>query len=592
MAEISRDVKKCPNCDYHLLYEFRDDRISLVIPGNDLHDGLMRWINQVYSVYEGLRQDLNSFLKSFESSRKSAVDVEVYPFFRLNRMVKVLNIETTFPDRQMRKIFVFLMVLDEINVNIKHQFGSKSEMNGVKTDYGALEAITNTANKKNRDGTAVLEVFQPGEFNGAYNKQYGIQAVEIGESFVEDVFSKADEVPSICLPLFVSNKIQDDKFKAHLAHELTHAYIDRNTNYDRHDHPVLYALDEACCNVVTEFYYPGFFSVDKDGVFRSLSVSSYRGERNMPKSQLITGIKAFQEIVDESNSSEDEIIDTIRMRGVAAIKRMQNKQMPIHEAITGDRSLESEFESIKSLEMAEYKMFHAFLLLDIIEESTFNDYKDWTEDISAGEDPQRESEMIVEEDLKSIQKALPEIERLAREENGELAQELKQLHTKLRDLLEKEQEEQVYLRHPFCPSCGHVVKPGNYCPKCGQEISPDERKSLEDAINYVLKKTTKGAGFLIKRNRIQHNNRREIIENYGLMVEYAERENRVIMKSIEDIHDEEGKLAEYFQKNDFEKQYSNIEKLIDRTEEIYEVSKKAEKNLQRAEELLKKAYRK
>lgn len=159
-------------------------------------------------------------------------------------------------------------------------------------------------------------------------------------------------------------------------------------------------------------------------------------------------------------------------------------------------------------------------------------------------------------------------------------------------MLEKEKNERVYLKNPFCPNCGHVVKPNNYCTKCGQEISPGEHKNLDEAIKWVVRKTKRGAGFLIKRNRIQHNHRKEIIDNYSIMLEYAEKENRVILKSVEDIHDEEGKLAEYFQKNNFEKEYRNIEKLIDRTEEIYKVSKQAEKNLQRAEELLKKAYRK
>lgn len=379
--------------------------MSLVIPGDDLQRGLEEWINQVYQVYEVLRRDLNSFRSNFESGRQTAVNIEVYPFFRLNHMEDVLNIRTTLTEDRLKKVFVFLMVLEWIDNGVTQYFGSRSDLTGTNTNYGVMEAVEKTANLKNSNGKPVLEVFMPGDFNAAYNAKYGVQAVEIDSSFVDDAFSIVDKVPDICLPIFESNRIKDEEFEAHLAHELTHAYIDMNTDYDRDKQPGLYALDEACCNVVTEFYYPGLFSIDKEDNFKSLAVSSYRDDDNMPKSQLITGIKAFQEIIKNSDSSENEIIDKLRVRGVAAIKRMQNKQMPIHEAITGDKSLESEFESIKSLEMAEYKMFHAFLLLDIIEESTFNEYKDWTEDISASGESERESEMIVEKDLEIIQKA-------------------------------------------------------------------------------------------------------------------------------------------------------------------------------------------
>lgn len=590
MTEVSRGTKKCPNpdCEFYLLYEFKGTRISVVIPGDDLNKGLNRWVEQVAVPYEELRNELNSFRKSFESGRRSSVDIPVSPFFRLNQIVDTLNVRTSLPKDRLKKVFIFLMTLEYLDSNLKQEFGAKAHSTNTKLNYDILEAVKKVASLKNTDGTPVLDIFHAADFNASYNENYGVRAVEVGASLVDNVISNSESVPDVCLPMFKKSEIEDDKFKAHLAHELTHAYIDMNTNYDRENQPVLYALDEACCNVVTEFYFPGFFSVDKNGHFTTLSVSSYRDGKNMPKSVLITGIKAFQELAKNSDS-EDEVIDEIRISGVNAIQKMKKGNITPHEAILGDRRLESDFESIRSLEIAEYKMFHAFLLLDIIDSKTFNDYKKWSKDISGTTESERESKMIVDRDLKIIQKALPELEKMAEESSGELSEELERLHAKLEDLLEKEKGEKVFLKNPFCPSCGHVVKPGNYCGRCGKEVSPRSRKSLDDAIEFIVQKTSGGASFLIKRNRVRENHRKEIIDNFKLLLEYAKKENRIVMRSVEDIHREEGKISQYFQKKDFSRQYKNIEKLIEATEQIYNLSKEADKNLGEAEEQLQKA---
>ena len=417
-----------------------------------------------------------------------------------------------------------------------------------------------------------------GIFSGAsasYNpEKHNLSFNKLPPSFFSGL--NPPEVLKPVLEYLEEDEVSVNSLKATINHELTHAYVEEKTGYDN-NRKELEAIDEA-----------GAYAVGNITQASIAATEAYQVqgiERNLMHS-------AQKIMLDIANSEDNkqQAITKVRGKAAQAIQRLQK-----------DASLdpiqvlrEEDDREVKMLRVTAYAMeITEMKSLEILEELSLippDKMSNFTQHLSifeqAGATLNKDNEIF------------PFFSRVekAREDFGEALEADEDLRT-----TEEEIEKGI-------KELESLIQSGNLSEEEREAVS-HLKSDLEEALNvyndtnfqiYEIAERVFAEGSLTSPKVLEqiledknHKQKLELLlEKYLEIVQAGEGNNKKIFQALKQLHDDEEKSAQIAREHSNKQEFRDIERMIEATEEAYNITKDAQKELQESEEILKTALQK
>jgi hypothetical protein len=354
------------------------------------------------------------------------------------------------------------------------------------------------------------------------------------------------------------NVVNDEKkFYSFLTHELTHFYIHQKSEVYDYEDEHLKALNEGAA-FATEYAY-GFSHTHVDG---------YRTDTK--KSLLESSIHAFLESTKGLRASER--IDQIRQKAVKVMQKSVEENRDPIKLIHGGQLSGTQTEVIKeydrAVEKAQYYMIHSLEIMDVIDvpksEEWMKELDDEKGRKNLEEDESREvREELFQEDLEEIHRRSEKVlEKLEKRNDRSAQDKFREFHEEIEKITEEySQTQELY--------------------KAIEEID-------EESLNR--KHVERRAKILQKRDETDEKEEicRELLESLETHIKWAKeigKRFQQLEKTLGKIHDDEKELSRKLEEIDD----SNVDQLLDSTEEAYQICQEGLQDLLEATDILKKA---
>jgi hypothetical protein len=569
---------KCDDCGCIWGRELKGKNFLLIIPEyhESPEESFTELMSRLENIFNKLEKSVKNASETSEKDLENSPNVEVLPLSHERR-------------RNNAAEFCLNVVKSRFGVEIQDWLGSD-----VAEKYGRT--------KPDRIKQRAAPINDSKGLFGDFNQDSVASYLKVKENVAVTYYPKTqlkgfDEytghgLASALLQAITYRGKRNASLPADICHEMTHAFNnlsvkDVNNGLDLRDKKYTTAIDEGAAWAVSWLWY--------EEIDMSI-VDNYRDER-VPKSLLQNSIRAFLKATEGKNSKKERI-DEIRHISADVLKEIATGDVkdPIELIKKHYPGIEEFYSALNKIERVEYFTSHLLLLYGFIDQEKF---RKWSHEAVEDQRPYEIKDNFGEKELssqpiegrkKSVQEEIKNLERISsklsklrsHQELGEdLLEKVNRLVNDINRLEKLWGEERKELEHPFCGSCGGLLKPGsNYCPNCGNHVDRKDTEKLSELIEETYKISNQDVLFEGDDEELKQE-LGKLEQNWAKIIEQLKRYNNALSKVLSDT----------------ETVIKDLEKSIDRSEILKEIKSEKreigelEKTASNAEELISRAER-
>ncbi len=530
-------------------------------------------LQQVDGFRKGIEQELRGVIREAEGGIDNTPDIDFY--LVRSPADSEVSIDS---DRFLVSLSVALFAANNRDSSILDLFENTPEQDVGRAALGLYS--------RRDDLTGTTALYMPGE-----NDYIAFSRLP------SDMLPDPGSIPPVLASLwnFLSSGISRQEIEAKVNHELTHAYINRNVSNARQSEETA-AINEAAAQVVD---YLGSGRMDPSEGYQREGIS---------KAHFHTAQWYFQTVAEDR--SRPEAISLIRKKAVKAIQRLnQRPEIDILEAL--DPEDYQELRKLRSvlflIERVENRVFKALVKLGVVPEQQARSFlKDLEEDLEnqyiigynnlfpedmmpsqlgdrvrqGGRKPEGlddlgdESGLRANDFMKQMVEGMKDLNRILEKEELDWreAKAMKQLLKDLGALIRQYREDDKLER---------------YLDRIGEEKEHADRMLAK----FADSNTTSSAALKSSEKTLEQE-LKDLIGVYRRVIGAGIDYNQKIIDGLETLHDEEGRAAEIAREYKDREGYEELKVMHDVTEEILELCRHTEEELQEALNVLEEAERK